>query len=350
MIKFIAKLLLLILIISLCFNLVGCKIFQSKVRAINSSFYVTIEAPKSDDGVDFEIANMYDLVITPLVGHVDEYNSELITIEYNKENMVIETTSTKTIFSPSLIYSIYIYDFGEDDTLKFTYNGETVEINYDVVDYDFDSRGWTVPTSIYELDAFPEFKEMLFSIKYHEFKEPYIGLTSYSYSNYWDMGSWGYFLGHDYHTDYLEYLTDSVYYPSVFNVGEQNHTPNLGAGMSFRGSEHVCAGAGRSVMESFSVSYGYVVDPGCTKPQYQYPLTSMSFSARNKELYKEISNPMEKDYPSVSQILVTNYPDKFFVFELNGLTIYFNTDKNRSANAYFFDEHYFYSLKCCYNR
>jgi len=44
------------------------------------------------------------------------------------------------------------------------------------------------------------------------------------------------------------------------------------------------------------------------------------------------------------------YPEKFFQYKHGELTIYILCDKKEGANAYFFDETYFYHLGGYYNQ
>lgn len=339
--KKVASFLLIIMILSSALALSGCYIYFGPTwRSWNPSFEVIIKDVSQQEVIDFEVARTYDLKIR-LIGDV-EVNDDTykdIKIEYNEENTAVSYRYDEPR-NNIVNFSIYLHDLGADNTLKITYAGKTVEVGYKVVDYDFDSAGWITPTCIDDLNAFPEFKEMLLSIKHHEFKEPYKGLDSYSYSSYWGDVHWYYNLADKNDTGYLEYLTDSVYYPSTFDLVEQNPIASREAYMCFNGREKVQAGAPRSVMDTFSVSYG-IIDPCCTHPQY--PLHSMSFYARNKELRNS------EDYPLSIDILLEKYPERFFEYDLNGLKIYIRVIGNTSVQAYFTDEHYFYSLSASYD-
>jgi hypothetical protein len=343
--KSIAKILLLAIIALLSLTLFGCtNVFEPQYRAINSLFMVTINGVNQQDTVDFEISLSYRIVIK-LFGdvEVDDDTYKDIQIEYNEENAVVTSVSNSSR-SKELSYYIYLYDLGRDDKLKITYQGKTVEVDYNVIDYDFEYHGYTAPTAISDLDKYPEFKEMLLSMKYHEFKAPYIGLDYYSYNEYRNEGSWYYNLKYKNDTDYLKYLTDSVYYPSSFDLVEQNPVAHREVYMKFQGREKVQNGADRSVMDYFSVSYS-VIDPGCTNPEY--PLLSMSFSARSKEgyMYAYLG-----EYPNRESILLEKYLDRFFQYQMGEVTIYILATKNNGALAYFIHGDYFYELHSNYER
>ena len=345
MTKFIAKLLLLVTILSACFTLAGCSIkFEPKWRSLNTSFMVTIEGAKQQNVIDFEISRTYHLRIK-LLGDVEvsDDTHKDIKIEYNEKNTVV-TYAYDSPRSKTLTFYIYLYELGSNEKLKITYNDKTIEVGYNVLDYDFEAHGYIAPNSLSDLDKYPEFKEMLLSIKYHEFKAPYVGLDHYSYSEYWNEGTWYYDLKDKNDTEYLQYLTDSVYYPSCFDLVMQNPIANREAYMEFEGREKVRQGADRSVMDYFSVSYS-VIDPGCTHPEY--PLYSMSFSARNKDEYMYA---YAGEYPNRETILLEKYPDKFFQYQLGEVTIYVLSTKNNGALAYFIHGDYFYQLSSNYER
>ena len=340
MTKLIAKLLLLVIILSACFTLSGCSIkIEPTWRSLNTSFMVTIDGVKQQKVVDFEISKTYYLKIK-LFGNVsvNDNTHKYIKMEYNEENTTV-TYSYDTPRSKTLTYKITLHELGSNDTLKITYSGKTIEVGYNVLDYDFESAGWITPTSIEDLNSFPEFKEMLLSIKYHEFQEPYIGIESYSYSTYWNEGDWYYHFDDKYDTEYLKYLTDSVYYPSAFNLVLQNPIASREAHMSFVGRDTVRPGAPRSVIEYFSVTYS-VIDPCCTKPKY--PLRSLSFSAESKDKYKAEAHEISRNF------LFNRYPERFFEYDLNGLKIYIRIIGNTNVYAIFADERYFYTLYAGY--
>ena len=343
--KHIARFLLLVMILSLCISMVGCTgLFKPKWFAICPSFHVSIKTAKGEDGLDFEIANRYYLEFTPIVGKVDEESYDQISIEFNSENMAISAPRKKHTYvkskSKTIKYDLYAYEFAQDDTLKITYNGETIEINYDVIDYNFEESNWITPTSIEDLNKYPEFKEMLLSIKRHEFVAPYKGLESYSYSPYWDDGSWYYDLKDKNDIGYLDSLIDSVYYPSVFPAKFASVT------MNFTGKENVMAGADRSVMDWFGIDYS-IDDPHCNKPDK--PFGSMHFSARNRELFYVTLHGNDEKYPATPTIWLEKYPERFFEYELNGLKLYVFIRNNGGVQAYFTDDNYFYSLSAGYD-
>ena len=337
--KTIARILLFSMILSLIFSLSGCYLYIGRAwQARNEKFAVAIVGVDQKETIDFEITKSYRIEIK-FFGDVtvtrNTYNN--VKIEYNEENAEV-SYSYYQARNKMVHFTIHLSEFGTNDTLKFTYAGETIEVPYNVIDYDFEENGWVTPTSIDDLDEYPEFKEMLLSIKYHEFEEPYGGLGDYTDNFYWSSDYWSYDLSDKNDVGYLKYLTDSVYYPSTFDLVLQNPIASREAYMSFENRETVMEGAGRSTIKYFCVGYG-VIDPGCTNPQY--PLYSMGFVARDKSIYSN-----NKNITSLLEL----YPERFFVYNLNGVDIYVWVVKDSGPQAYFTDEHYIYNLSASYEK
>lgn len=351
--KNIAKILLLTIIVSLSLTLFGCaNIFEPKWRALNSSFMVTIDGIKQQEVIDFEVSKSYYFDIK-LFGDVtvDDNTQNDIKIEYNEENAVV-TYAYDSPRSKTLTYKIYCYELGNNDTLKISYNGKTIEIGYNVLDYDFDGHGYVLSDSLSDLDKYPEFKEMLLSIDYYEFKEPYIGVSKYDFSVIDDEKTFGVSLEKDANnsnyasTDYLKYLMDSVYYPTKYDLVLQNPIASRNMYFSVPKETDTSESAKRTVMNSFSLSFA-IIDPCCTNPQY--PLQDISFYAQNKELFKYYGGRyFEGDYPAPIAILLEMYPERFFQYKMGDITIYILIHKDNGASAYFEDDTYFYQMSTYY--
>ena len=353
--KHIARLLLIVIILSLCLQLVSCGIIEyvsvPRWRKGNTKFMVTIDSISGFKTLDFEISQTYYL-------HVKLYNEDAtddtykdIKIDYNHENVVVSYAyKTKNVVT----FKIYCYELGSDDKLSVTYNGKAIKVNYNVLDYDFEKHGYVTPDSLAALDKYPEFRDMLYSIKRHEYMEPYIGIEIKSYNNskkkdyvYWSCNLRDNNQDPGYaDTDYLKYLKDSVYYPARFNLVYQNPVASRDCTMRIPRSADTSAGSSRVTMEYFGLGY-HVIDPDCTNPQY--PLTSMSYSARPKndaKIYEE--NDVEPIYPSAKAILLERYPERFLKYQLDDITVYILYSNENGADAYFEDDVYFYSIYANY--
>lgn len=356
-----AGLLLLIMLLAMLLPLASCDIIGPKYLTGNTEFLVTIEDTTGFSSVDFEITNVYTITVELLNDEVTKETYKDIQIEYNRDNAVATYTYC-SVNRKRIYYSIYFYELGQDDEICVSYKGKTVKINYNVIDYDFEKHGYVTVDSIDDLNKYPEFKEMLLSIKHHEFESPYVGIDEYKLSTYTDAygekikcysthvsdneSNPGYA-----NDSYLKYLKDSVYYPSRFYTVPENPISSTDALIGLPLSANTDKGSGRETMSSFSISYS-VIDPCCTNPQH--PLHSMSFSASQKD--KAMTSYFgqyageDNTFPSRTSIFFEKYPEQFFVCEINGLTVYILCYEESGAKAYFEDGAYFYSLSSSYEK
>lgn len=352
--KNIAKTLLLAIILTACFSMAGCaNLFEPQWFSINSKFSVTIEGVSGWDTLDLQISKSYWIKVSTLDGSRIDYSD--VQIEHNEENTAILSSYDARDMAT---FDLYCYDLSSGDELKITYKGETVKVNYSVVDFDFEANGYETITSIDALDKYSEVKEMILSIQYHEFEEPFIGLDDAWRSHDFENDKYGKMMVYNRYcacdesdpnyisTDYLPYLMDSVYYPSKFDTVSENPVSSTEVYMYLPYGTEVSAGAGSATMRIFTIGYN-VIDPCCTA---QYPLTSMSFQAQPIDLMHNIYTQSGKAYPSPLSILLERYPERFFEYKLGDLTLYILCEKEEGASAYFFDEKYFYSLGGYYNQ
>ena len=345
--KLVAKILMLVVILSLCFSTVGCTWYCPE-----GNFKVKISKMWSYNTVDFQIAESYYIRVYTLDNSF--INVDDVLLEYNENDAVL---TSKYDSRDEACFNLYFYELSNDSELKVTYNGHTVTIPYNVVDYDFESHDYETISSIDDLDKYPEIKEMILSIKYHEFQDPYIGLD-----DEWDSEEYEGLAGEKYvvhrrscsldendynyiSTDYVKYFTDSVYYPEKFNSVPKNRVASTELYMYMPSETEVANGMPKSAMTSFFISYG-VCDPCCTA---KYPLTSMSYSGQYIDYFGYFTVD-GKSYPNTLAILLERYPDKFFQYQLGDLTIYILCEKEEGASAYFFAGDYFYSLSGYYNQ
>ena len=348
--KILAKFLICVIILSaLLFSLVGCSdIITPRYFGINSEFSVTIAGVSGWDTLDFQISDSYWISVESL----DEsfVKCEDIQIEYNGENAVITSSYDSGKYAK---FKLYFYELGSSDELKITYRGKTIKVKYNVVDYDFEAHGYENITSIDALDKYPEFKNSMLSIKYHEFEEHFFGIDQtwtmltlndkrygkirrYSLTGTYDEN-----VHNCITTNYVPYLMDSIYYPSRF----ENHISSTIVYMNLPYDTPTNSGASKTRMMEFGLEYSFI-------PSYytsDYPLRDMSFVAKPIEFMKTIETDLGESYPSPISILLERYPEKFFQYKLGDLTIYTLCERKGGASAYFFDETYFYSLGGYYN-
>jgi hypothetical protein len=174
---------------------------------------------------------------------------------------------------------------------------------------------------------------MILSLEYYEFKEPYIGLNKWDYDVRRDNMIWFDYSREDYENqymelDYLKYLTDSVYYPSKF-IGFDMY-------MGLYEGTDISQGASRSKMNTVNI-YLAVSDPHHNK-------RSDSITGMNFIIY---------DIESVSRssmlLLLERYPEEYFQYQIDGITIYILSTEDSGAEAYFTHGDYFYRMVAGYD-
>lgn len=356
----IGLLLLTTMVLTLLLPLVSCDLFDPQWIGFNEKFKVFIEGVSGFNKVDFEISQSYRIVVELNDdAEVSDKTHEDIQIDYNETNAVVYYTGYFKR-NNQVIFYIYLYELGQGDELAITYNGKTIKLNYDVVDYDFKGHGYVTVDSITALDQFPEFKDMLLSVERYEFTDPYVGIDKYDVdirtnSHGEQVKCWNYYhmddeASSDYiSTDYLKYLKDSVYYPAKFSSVPDNPVSSVDVTMEMPMSASLDEGSGREAMSSFSIGYS-VIDPCCTGPKN--PIRSMSFRATSRERAMTYSrgDKLKANYPSKLSIFLEKYPEQFFVYDLNGITVYILCTDGNGVNAYFDDGRYFYSLSAGYDK
>ena len=337
--KHIARFLLLVMVLTVCAYLCGCSdIFEPTWRKLNSAFMVSIKGISQQNVIDFEITNNFYICVT--LFDVDDAKSvkDDIVLEYNEDNTDIGYAYA---IDNRAYYLVYLYELENDNELSITYNGKTITIKYNILDYDFENHGWVAPSSLDDLNIYPEFKEMLLSLQYHEFEAPYVGLPTDENKDDFENGYWYYYLTAKDDVTYLDYLTDSAYYPSVFSL-VNNDIGESYVYMEFQDSAIIAPGAPCSTMNKFLVAYN-VIPTDCPTPidQMSWGLESMSFSARNKDkyLYKYAGQ-----YPNAETILLEKYLDKFYQYRLDDVTVYILMTEKNGVKAYFIKDNYFYEM------
>lgn len=245
--------------------------------------------------------------------------------------------------SRSITYLVYPMEKFSNKEITVSYKNDIYKLNVNSIDFDFSN------TQIVKDDLdgkFKEFKEMVDSIKYHEYTSPYPGLDSYGGSDYWKEYSYTYEFNEQYDLDYLDYLKDSVYYPSKMDLAFENIGSRT-ASMTFNDQKIVEANTDRALMGLFSVGYG-VIDPGCTKPTN--PLDYIAFKAVPKN-YPSTNSHTKKTidlYLHQTYYLLSNlYPEQYLNYQVGDLSIQI-IQIGDSLQGYFADENYVYMLDCSY--
>lgn len=362
--KIIAKLLLMAIIFSMCFTLVSCSIdIPSQLMRLTKGFSVSILDVSGFSELDLEIGTTHYMYVRLFNTDINDETYKDIEIKYNSANLVCEFAYDT---NKEVVFKFYCYELSAGDTFSITYNGKTIETAYTISDFDFEANGYVMPSSIADLDKYPEFRDMLLSLKYYEYTEPYVGLwdsemgrppqnkEQYRKSVQYSKNEYKYYTygGKRENLDYIDtgytvYLKDSMYYPEKFDTVLENPVSSISVYLRFLAETDLSEGSKREEMYSFSISYS-VTDPGCTNPKY--PLHYMSFSADNKNIKKPFTVEYGgKEYTNWIGIMLERHPEMFFKYQLGDTIVYILCHSSGGAKAFFEDDTYFYSMYASYD-
>lgn len=316
------------------------------------SFYTT---QKTGNHVTLEMYNQYNLIFyiedDKFDLHIHDIETKF-TLEYPKEKMEINSFYVNG-YMKSVQYYLHTKQLFQQETIKITYENQVYDIDIQSIDYDFSKRNETKPSAASLEQDFNAFKEMIDSVQYHSFVSPFPGrndLGYYSDENDWnDCCTYRYSFKEEYDTSYVDYLIDSVYYPTCFDFA----SPNMMSKdmiMVYEHATQTLQNASSSRMGSFRVGIS-VIDPGCTNPTN--PLHYMSFEAYPLH-YEGDSERIQKNnnlyLSSRYYLLSKSYPERYLSYKVGDITLQIIQIGMQSAQAFFEDGTYAYILTISYNR
>lgn len=300
-----------------------------------------------------EIYNSYYFELYILDEEFKKGINKEVNFNYNMENAEVYFNNEDDYFN-YICFQLFPKRISQNNIVEVSFKTKKYNFAFDVIDYDFDKHGCITPSSIDDLSKYQEYYEMIHSIKYYDFINPYPGLSSYSGSTYWNQYEWVYDFSNDndiysYDTNYLKYLTDSIYYPEIVDMVNENPIANRSMRMVFNDPSCVKEGAHKTKMESFSISYG-VIDPCCTNPTN--PLKYFSFTAVPKQSDSDSSMTLKLNrnytYSTYYQLSKT-YPEKYLRYNFNNLELYIIL-VNDQILTYFEDDIYSYHINFYYSK
>lgn len=276
-------------------------------------------------------------------------------VNFNYEIDIAEVYfSYENDYSNFICFQFFPKTISQNNIVEVNFKTKKYTFAFDIIDYDFDKHGCITPSSVDDLSKYQEYYEMIHSIKYYDFIDPYPGLSSYGGSTYWKQYEWVYDFSNDegsysYNTDYLKYLTDSVYYPEKVDMVNENPIASRSVRMVFNDPTQVREGSSKTKMESFSIDYG-VIDPGCTNPTN--PLKSYSFTAVPKQSDSDSSMTLKLNHSynySTYYQLSKAYPEKYLRYDYNNIELYIILVNNHIL-TYFEDDVYSYHINFYYSK
>ena len=250
----------------------------------------------------------------------------------------------------SLIYNIYTFhDFDSKPvTIKYGRNTYTLNIKSKMHDMTRYKR-----VSDDDLNGdFKAFKTMISNIKYHEFTSPYPGRDpngGYGSMPYWNSYDYHRYFEEEYDTDYVQYLPDSVYYPSKMDLPFEDIGDKSMEIPFF--NEPIYDIKKKTPIPMYTVGYG-AIDPDCTHPTNV--VGSIFFTAVYKDDIKlnlTSGNTQRKTHLyNKFRLLKECYPDQYYFYQLdNGNAIRMIKPNDKQIYGFFDELSYVYILSCTLN-
>ena len=301
-----------------------------------------VEVTSSNNHFEFEVAKNYRIYFQVSDNDFKEDINVEIETKFNMDSSDIVYDYTND-YSNIVAYSLYPLKISENNKVELIYKEKSYCFTYDIVDFSFNKSKKI--SSLDDLSIYPEFVEMIQSIEYYNFFEPYVGLDSYGGSMYWGEYSWDYSFKDDlYDLGYLQYLTDSIYYPTKMNLVAENEIANRNAIMYFNDESSIIEGASRTIIERFIIDYS-VIDPCCTNPTH--PLQSISYVVipkKTKSTSELTKSYYIKTYRSTYYLLSKIYPEEYYHLEYRDLDISIIKVEGDNILAFFEDDTYIYMV------
>ncbi len=313
--------------------------FEIKNEDVNKKF--TTKSNK----VDLEIYESYYIYfyIPEDVFNAEKDKESLVDLQYDESKFEIKYYSYLKS-NRSIYYSLKIKETFDSETLRISYKEDVYELNIKSLDYSFKNESKVEEQEL--VSRYKEYKDMVDSLTFHEYEEPYVGIDSYhSYSEDHEY-TYSYNFSDEYDLEYLKYLKDDSYYPSKFDLAKPN-VVFAEATMQFDDESYVEKNSPKGIMGNFNISLG-IIDPGCTNPTN--PLRSLIFSvtpldyvSKSNRINKENEKALNSQYYLLSQ----KYQDKFSSYKINGLDIKMIRNGD-NIEGFFKDSKYLYTLSCGY--
>lgn len=321
----------------------NCKYFDVKVY--NNSVDTIYTKPNENNlSLNFCKPINMQLTIPSDIWNLEKDNLDLIKLSYDDDFFDIfhsnSNDSTRTI-----TYIIYPMKKFESKEIVVEYDNVSYTLDISCKDYDF---SYTSKVTEDELNTkYSEFREMMDSILYHEYTTPYPGITSYGGSSYWKEYEYRYSFDEEYDLGYLDYLKDSVYYPSKMDLAY----PNIGirsANMMFNDLDIIKPNTEKARMALLYISY-FTIDPDCTNPtnpidEMSFVAVPLNYSVNNTLTQKKINDYLYQTY----YLLKDAYPEQYLNYQVGDINIKL-IKIGDTLKGFFEDDNYAYMLSSRYD-
>lgn len=313
--------------------------FEIRNEDVNKKF--TTKSNK----VDLEIYESYYIYfyIPEDVFNAEKDKKSLIDLQYDESKFEIKYYSYLKI-NRSIYYSLKIKETFDSETLRISYKEDVYELNIKSLDYSFKNESKVEEQEL--ASRFKEYKDMVDSLTFHEYEEPYVGIDSFGASGTRKEYIYTYNFDEEYDLGYLKYLKDDSYYPSTFSLAKPNIVSSY-LQMNLDDRDMAKPNSNKTTMGNFEISTG-VIDPDCTNPTN--PLRFLSFIATPKNynsLSEFINDNNSRMLNQKYYLLSKKYQSKFTCYKVGELDKTMIKEKDNII-GFFEDETYLYTLSCSY--
>lgn len=252
------------------------------------------------------------------------------------------------------MYLMSVNALNEKDILRINFDDRTYEFNLEL--YQYDNNYNINKADVTNLgDEYLAFIDMVGDISYHSFVPPFKANDpkgKYDYDGVTNSYSYTRFFNNEYENDYIDYLSDSVFYPSSMEMAFDNPNSTRYMRMMMASSPE-SINYMRTQMPIFEVVYS-VID---TSSVYLVnPLVGLSFTAVAKNLVstsESYNREMDLRLHDTRYLLRNIYPNDYYHYPLvvdnKEITIDITADYHDDmleVYGYFDTDSYAYMLNC----
>ena len=293
-----------------------------------------------------EKAKEYDLEVSLSLAQWRQGDHENIEVSTPEGIFAQERYSTEHGYK--VVFSLIAGKDAKGGEINISLGGNDYLIPVSPIERDF--TNWEKATEE-DLSSYPEFKEILDSLSYHQFdKDEYAGIDTYGYSPHWEFGGYDYkfpLVEGEYHYDlsYLSRLHDSVVYPASFPMVNLNPIADRSMDLLIDENTPLEAHSDPSPIPEFNISFR-TLDPGCTNPQD--PISWLSFTGFSLDYHSPSSAAEERiNYhrESEDRHLALAYPERFLSYKTGNFEILISKGGS-SILGYFEYRGYGYLVSC----
>lgn len=332
-----------------CLNC-GYRTFDEKVATNAYKFGILIENVGlvyeygQDDVAALRLGEEYSLRINfPILDYDEDIDQDII-ITADESLSVYHYYNVDSQFA--VVYKLIPLTSGSAG-IQIAFKDQTYDLAIQVADPSSDVLD--KPSSIEDLEPYPEFKKTIDSLTYYEYDpSSFLGSSHGNEINGCSVESlYGIRNEESYDTSYLSYLSDSVYYPAYFPYVEDNPVSDYRFEILYDRVTTSSAGAEAKELACYSLYY-HTIDADHSGAKD--PFDSLSFTCVNLDYQPESPDFLEQLNNirlDGTVVLYRTYPEYFFEYEVGERSLFLYRTSS-SIGAIFEFGNYLYTIRASY--